>query len=144
MNNLATRPFDKLSPPRIIKTNMAKETQKKPMTLEDFAAAVHRDYLALTKDMVRKSDIRQIREEMATKADLWPMQRDIKTLDQNVRDLRSDVKMITDSMVSKADLANTLGEELGKSEYARHIDDLRNRVDILERKLRVKPTHRAA
>ena len=53
---------------------MAKPTiKKKAMTLEDFAAAVHEDYLAIRKDM-------------ATKADLWPMQRDIKTLDTNVRE----------------------------------------------------------
>jgi hypothetical protein len=66
-------------------------TKKKPMTLEDFAAAIQKDYRSISKDM-------------ATKADLWPMQRDIKTLDKNVRDLQEDVKHITEAMVSKADL----------------------------------------
>ena len=75
------------------------------MTLEDFALAIQNDYLAIRKDM-------------ATKADLWPIERDIKTMDSNVRDIRDDVKMITDTMVSKADLANTLAEELAKSPYA--------------------------
>ena len=106
-------------------------TKKKPMTLEDFAAAVHKDYL-------------EIRKDMATKADLWPMQRDIKTLDKNVRELRSDVTMITDTMVTKADLASTLGEELAKSAYARRIDDLHARVNALEQKTGIKPAHRAA
>jgi hypothetical protein len=118
--------------------------KKKSMTLEDFATAVHKDYLEIRKDMATKEDIREIRKDMATKADLWPMQRDIKTLDKNVRDLRSDVTMITETMVSKTDLANTLGEELAKSQYARHIDDLQARVHVLEQKLGIKPSHRTA
>jgi hypothetical protein len=130
----------------MIKKNRMKKpiAKKKPMTLEDFATAVHKDYLEIRKDMATKEDIREIRKEMATKADLWPMQRDIKTLDKNLRDLRSDVSMITDTMVSKADLANTLGEELAKSQYARYIDDLQARVNVLEQKLGIKPSHRAA
>jgi hypothetical protein len=83
-------------------------------------------------------------KEMATKADLWPLERDIKTLEKNVRYLRDDVKNITDAMVSKADLANTLAEELAKSQYAKQIENLQIRVNVLESKLGVKPTHRAA
>jgi hypothetical protein len=119
---------------------MAKATKKKPMTLEDFAAAVHEDYLAIRKDMATKKDL----ERFATKEDLWPMQRDIRTLDKNVRDLRGDVKNITDAMVSKADLANTLREELATSPYAKQIEDLQTRVNVLESKLGIKSTHRAA
>jgi hypothetical protein len=126
----------------IKKNTMAKRltTKKKPMTLEDFAAAIHTDLLR----MATKDDIREIRKDMVTKADLWPMQRDIKTLDKNVRELRSDVTMGTESMVSKADLANTLGEELAKSAYSRRIDALDARVNALEIKAGIKPTHRAA
>jgi hypothetical protein len=80
---------------------------------------------------------------MPTKADLWPIERDIKTLDGNVRDLRDDVKMITDTMVSKADLASTLAEELAKAPYARQIEDLQARVNQLESKLGINPNHRA-
>jgi hypothetical protein len=69
--------------------------KKKAMTLDDFALAIQTD-IART---ATKEDLQAIREEMATKADLWPMQRDIKTLDKNVRDLRDDVKIITDAMV---------------------------------------------
>jgi hypothetical protein len=119
---------------------MAKSTtKKKPMMLEDFAAAVHKDYLAIRKDMATKKDL----ERFATKEDLFHLGQRMVTREE-FGELRSDVKMITDSMVSKADLANTLGEELAKSEDARHIEDLRNRVDNIERKLGVKPTHRAA
>lgn len=125
-------------------TMTAKKTKpkKKAMTLDDFALAIQAD-LART---ATKEDLQAMREEMATKADLWPMQRDIKTLDKNVRDLRDDVKIITDAMVSKADLANTLAEELGKSQYARQIEDLKTRVNVLESKLGIKhrPTKSAA
>jgi hypothetical protein len=117
----------------ISKKHMATKqiTKKKPMTLEDFAAAVHKDYL-------------EIRKDMATTNDLWPLQRDIKTLDKNVRELRSDITIITETMVSKADLASTLGEELEKSQYARHINDLQARVNVLEQKAGIKSTRRAA
>jgi DNA-binding ferritin-like protein len=110
------------------------------MTLDDFAVVIQRDIAR----MATKDDLQAICEEMVTKADLWPMQHDIKTVDKNVRDLRDDVKQITDAMVSKADLANTLGDELAKSAYAREIDELRNRVNVLEKKLGIKPMSRAA
>ena len=111
---------------------MAKtKTKKKPMTLEDFAGAIQTDLACMaTKDDIRK--------------DLWPMQRDIKTLTSNLRDVRNDVKMITETMVSKADLASTIAEELGKSEHERKIEDLRTRVNVVEQKLGIKPAHRAA
>ena len=73
---------------------MAKSTtKKKPMTLEDFAAAIQKDLVR----MATKDDIRQITKDIITKADLWPIERDLKTLDKNVRDLRHDVKSIIES-----------------------------------------------
>ena len=114
---------------------MAKtKTSKKPMTLGDFAAAIQTDLAR----MATKDDIAGLRK------DLWPMQRDIKTLTANLRDVHHDVKIITETMVSKADLANTLAEELGKSEHEKKIEDLRTRVNVLESKLGIKPAHRAA
>jgi hypothetical protein len=103
------------------------------MTLEDFATAVHEDYLAIRKDM-------------ATKADLWPMQRDIKTLDTNVRELRSDVKMITDSMVSKADLSEAIRRELDASPFAKasEVKDLNERMLRVEEAVGIKPKRRGA
>ena len=95
--------------------------------MEDFAAAIQ-------KDLAR----------MVTKDDLLPIQRDIRTLHANLKDVRDDVKMITETMVSKADLAETLAEELAKSSYGRRVDDLRTRVNVIEEKLGIKPTHRAA
>jgi len=112
---------------------------KKPMTLDDFAVVIQRDIAR----MATKDDLQAIRVEMVTKADLWPIQRYIKTLDKNVRDLSADVKQITDVMVSKSDLANTLGDELAKSAYARQIEALQNRVNVLEKKLGIKPASHA-
>jgi len=103
--------------------------KEKIKTLDDFAAAIHQDYL-------------EIRKEMGAK--FWPIERDLKTLTSQVGELRADVKQITDVMVSKADLANTLGDELAKSIYGRQIDDLRSRVSILEAKLGIKTVRRAA
>ena len=97
------------------------------MMLEDFAVVIQ-------KGIAR----------MATKDDLWPIQRDLKTVTSQLGELRGDVKQITDVMVSKADLANTLGDELAKSVYGRQIDDLRSRVNVLEEKLGIKSTRRAA
>lgn len=97
------------------------------MTLEDFATAIQ-------KDLAR----------MATKDDLWPIQRDIKTVASQLRDVRGEVKHITDVMVSKADLANTLAEELAKSEQARQIQELRERVVRVEKELGIGHSRRAA
>jgi hypothetical protein len=59
------------------KNTMARPNKrKKPMTLDDFAVLIRKD-LSRT---ATKDDIRQIRKEMATKDDLWPVQRYIKTL----------------------------------------------------------------
>ena len=124
----------------MIKTNMTKpKAKKKPMMLEDFAAAVHQDYLAIRKDMATKKDL----ERFATKDDLYGLSQKMVTREE-FRNLHSDVKMITDSMVTKADLANTLAEELAKAPYARQLEDLRTRVTALESKLGTKPMRRGA
>src|SRR5579864_6146671 len=50
----------KLDLPMIRENIMAKKvtTKKKPLALEDFATAVHNDYLEIRKDMATKEDIR--------------------------------------------------------------------------------------
>jgi hypothetical protein len=113
--------------------------KKKAMTLEDFAIAIQKDYLSLRKDVA--AGFAQVRAEMATKAELRLLRREMEIGFKNVND---DVKMITDTMVSKADLANTLAEELAKSPYARQTKDLESRVNVLEGKLGIRPTRRAA
>jgi hypothetical protein len=117
----------------------AKKTKpkKKAMTLDDFALSIQNDYTSLRKDMATgfaeiqegtKAEIQQLRNEMGI----------------GFRNIDADMKMMADVMVSKADLANTLAEELAKSPYAIQIADLQTRVHALESKLGVKPTRRAA
>ncbi len=76
--------------------------------------------------MATKDDLAGI----ATKADIQKL-----ATREELREVREDVKRITDVMVSKADLAETLREELNKSEYAREVSELRARVERLEEKL---------
>lgn len=105
------------------------------MTLDDFAAVIQRDIAR----MATKDDVAAIVEDVV-KDKLWPIRRDLKTLTSQLGDLRGDIKQITDVMVSKADLAITLGDELVKSAYTRQIEVLQNRVNVVEEKLGIKPT----
>lgn len=72
------------------------KAKKKKMTLDDFAVAIQRDLA----HMATKDDIRELRENMATKLD-------IKQIHGRLRDLSDDVKTVTDAMVSKADLTGS-------------------------------------
>jgi hypothetical protein len=97
------------------------KTKKKMMTMDDFAVLIQKDYLSLHKDMA--AGFSQVREEAKEQA------RQLRTeMGIGFRNLDADVKMLTDAMVSKADLANTLAEKLAKSPYARQIQDLQSRV----------------
>ena len=113
------------------------------MTLDDFAMAIQRDISSLRDDMT--AGFSAVREEMATKEDLFALSQKMVTREE-FRNLQSDVKMITDSMVSKADLAETLRRELEASPFAKEADvkELRERVLRIEEKLSLKPTRRAA
>ena len=115
--------------------------EKKKLTLDDFAAAIQKDYAAIRRDMATKEDIRQIREGMATG---FRNVRDEMATRMAMRDLQADVKTITDVMVSKADLAEAVRTELDAPSQARAIDDLRTRVLHVEEKLGIKRNRRAA
>jgi hypothetical protein len=108
------------------------------MSIDDLAVAIHADYRALDKKM----------DDMVTNADLdkklWPLQRDIKTLDTNLRELRNDLRISTDVMVSKADLANRISEEITKTEHGKQLKDVLRRVEALEKKFTSKSTRHAA
>jgi hypothetical protein len=119
------------------------KTKKKPMTLGDFATAIQRDLSSLRNDMT--VGFSTVREEMATKDDLYALSQKMVTREE-FRNLQSDVKMITEAMVSKADLAETLRRELEASPFAKKADvnELRERVLRIEKKLSSKPTRRTA
>jgi hypothetical protein len=113
------------------------KTKKKIMTMDDFAVLIQKDYLSLRKDMA--AGFSQVREEAKEHA------RQLRTeMGIGFRNLDADVKMLTDAMVSKADLANTLAEELGKTPFARQITDHETRVTALESKTGIRPSRRAA
>ena len=117
---------------------MAKRnTKKTPKTMDGYFRAIQEDLLTIHKDMA--TGFRAIREEMATKQELGEVRSSIK-------DLRADVKMITDVMVSKADLGETVRRELDASPFAREseVKDLRGRLAVVERKLGIERSRHAA
>lgn len=128
----------------IKKKTMAKPTtKKKAMTIDDLAVAIQRDFLAIRKDMATKADIRAIREEMATKHNLFELSQKMVTREE-FRNLQSDVKMITDVMVSKADLEALREQLLHEMKYGKFVDGLLERLEVVEKKLGIKSAHRAA
>ncbi len=110
--------------------------KKKSLTLDRFAVLIQQDLARIAT----KHDL----ANFVTKDDIWPIQRDVNTLISQMRDVRGDVQMITETMVSKADLANTLAAELEKSAFARQVADLDQRVQVIEKKLGIKHLRRAA
>jgi SpoVK/Ycf46/Vps4 family AAA+-type ATPase len=113
---------------------MAKPTtKKKPMTLEDFAAAVHKDYLAISTHMATKKDIRAIREEMATREDVRKIREEMATKEK-LADVSDRISVAKDE----------LQEQIAGLRYAKEIDALAERLKLVEEKLGLRPTHRAA
>jgi hypothetical protein len=119
----------------MMKTKISK-AKKKPMTLDDFAIVIQRDLAR----MATKDDLKGL----ATKQDL--------------QDLRAEVKKDLERFATKEELAtsfSTLGdrisvakdelqEQIAGLRYAKEIDDLRARVNLLEHKVGIRPSRRAA
>jgi hypothetical protein len=61
-----------------------------------------------------------------------------------LREVRDDVKRFTDMMVSKADLELLREELLREIKDGKHIDKIRARLAVLERKLGIEKARRAA
>lgn len=101
------------------------------MTLADFAAAVHKDYLAISRDMATKADIRAVREEMAT--GFSAIREEMATKEQ-LADVSDRISVAKDE----------LQEQIAGLRYAKEIDALGERLKRVEEKLGLKPTHRAA
>lgn len=114
--------------------------RKRPMTLDDFAVLIQKDLAR----MATKDDIRGIREEMATKDDLQTLR----------NETRKELAVIREQMATKEDLAavsdrisvakDEIQEQISGLKYAKEIDELRARVNVLESKLGIKSAHRAA
>jgi hypothetical protein len=117
----------------MIKENtMAKpKTKKKAMTIEDLAGAIQKDFLAIRRDMATKADIRAIREEMATGFSA-------------VREEMATKEMLADVSDRISVAKDELQEQIAGLRYAKEIDALAERLKLVEEKLGLKPTRRAA
>ena len=90
--------------------------------------------------MATKEDLK---DKLATKSDLYELSQKMVTREE-FRELQSDVKMITDSMVSKADLETLREELLQEMRNGKTIEGLQERLEVVEKKLGIKSSRRAA
>lgn len=124
----------------MINTMATSKTKKKGDSFERYAQAIQNDIATLADNM--KAGFQSIREEMAAKEDIRKVREEMVSKAE-FKEVRDDVKRITDAMVSKADLEASMRDEFGKSEHARNIEDLRGRVGRIEEKLGMKPSRHA-
>jgi hypothetical protein len=103
------------------------QRKKKAMTLEDLGAAIQRDFTR----MATKDDIAALRRDMATKDDLRKIQEDLA---DGLGDVRTRIA------VAKEELQ----EQIAGLRYAKEIDELRTRVQRVERKLGMERSPHAA
>lgn len=103
------------------------------MTLDDFAGLIQKDYMELRKE---------IRRDVAAKDDLKALDKKISYVQAEMRtgfkQVNSGIKNITETMVTKADLANAIADEFAKSSDGRKIEDLEGRVEVVEDKVGIK------
>jgi len=109
---------------------------KKPMTLDKFAALIQKDLAR----MATKDDLKGL----ATKEDLQVLR----------TETRKELAAIREQMATKEDLAalsdrislakDELQEQISGLKYAKEIDELRARVNTLEHKVGIRPSNRAA
>jgi hypothetical protein len=81
--------------------------------------------------MATKEDVRMMRDEMATKDDL-------RKIREEISDVRGDLGMRI------ASAKEELQEQIAGLRYAKEIDELRTRVQRVERKLGMERSPRAA
>jgi hypothetical protein len=125
----------------IIKAMKKKQSQpNKPMTIDDLALAIQGDFHELKKDiadirgtMATKQDLKEIRAVMATKQDLADLREEMSTRFATRSELQSSVLSARDEIM----------EEIGKIKYAKEIDELRDRVQRVERELGIRHGHSA-
>lgn len=125
----------------------AKQTKpkKKPMTLEDFAALIQKDLAR----MATKSDLKGL----ATKDELAALRGEIATIHEGMatkKDLerfatKEDLDTAFSTLGDRIAIAKEgLQEQISSLKYAKEIDDLRARVNVLEHKTGIRPARRSA
>lgn len=110
------------------------KTKKKPMTLDDFAVLIQKDLARMAtkddlKNLATKEDLAAIRSEMATRKDLERF-----ATKEDLEATRDRINVVGDRLEEKIDGLR----------YAKEIDELRSRVNVIERKVGIKPASRAA
>jgi hypothetical protein len=108
---------------------MAKKPKK--MTLEALAGAIQQDFSAIRDEMT--AGFRAVREEMATKDDIRKIREEMATK-EDIADVRDKIA------VAKEELR----EQIAGLRYAKEIDALAERVKLVEEKLGIKHSRRAA
>ena len=99
--------------------------RKKIKTLDEFAVAIHKDYMALDKK-ITKVELAAIRRDVVTNVELGGVKFAVK-------ELREDVQHIKEVMVTKADLVSAIRDEFNQSDHGKRIENLRERVEVLEK-----------
>jgi hypothetical protein len=89
------------------------------MTLDTLATAIQQDFSAIH-------------------GDLATVKEDLKALKIGVKNVKEDVTNIKDIMVSKVDVQRAIREELSKSQEAKDIENLRDRVIRVEEEPGIK------
>jgi hypothetical protein len=109
------------------------KAKKQIKTLDEFSRSIHEDYLAISEKMATKDDIQSIRDDMATKDDIRKIREEMATK-ENFADLGDRIAVAKDD----------IQEQIAGLKYAKEIDELRERVNVLEAKLGIKRTRQAA
>jgi hypothetical protein len=100
--------------------------RKKQMTIEDLAGSIQRDFVAIREDLrgVRR-EVSDMRDETATRQEIADLREEVTSRFATRSEIQSVVASAKDEII----------EEIGKIKYAKEIDELRDRVENLERQL---------
>jgi len=121
---------------------MAAKQKTKKLTLETFAAAILRDLArTATKDNLKILATKQDLERFATKDDIAKLREETAKLRDEMATKKEDIAALGDRIVTAKD---ELHEQIAGLRYAKEIDDLRERVNLPEKKLGVGHGRRAA
>jgi hypothetical protein len=129
-----SRELDVLAGSCILNRNEREEIKpkKKPMTLDDFAVLIQKDFAR----MATKDDLKHLatKEELAAiRAEMAGMREEMAT--------KEDLAAVSDRISVAKD---ELQEQIAGLKYAKEIDELHARVNIVEQKIGIRPSRRAA
>jgi len=115
------------------------------MTLDEFAVLIQKDLARMAtksdlKGLATKDEFAAVRGEMASIREGMATKKDFERL-ATKEDLDTAFSTLGDRI---AIAKEGLQEQISGLKYAKEIDDLRARVNVLEHKTGIRPTRRAA